>query len=65
MGSKTDQHTDTSHDEGNKVPASRLCQLECMEEGRAREEDNEDDSRRDGRDIPVEIIVVHPGSGSL
>jgi hypothetical protein len=33
-----------------------------MEEGRAREEYNEDGSRHDGRDIPVEIIVVHTGS---
>lgn len=32
-----------------------------MEEGRAREEDNEDDSRCNGRDIPVEIIMIHPG----
>lgn len=61
MGSKSDERTDTSHNEGNKVPASGLCQLKCMEESRAREEDNEDDSCRDGRDIPVEIILVHPG----
>jgi hypothetical protein len=33
-----------------------------MEEGRAREENDEDDTRREGRDIPVQIIVVHVSS---